>query len=159
MKVILDACCGARMCWFNKSHPSVVYSDIRVAPKGHIRLSANHSVVPDEIVDFREMPYPDKTFKLVLFDPPHMLKRSGIEGLMAKKYGSLDRKSWKDDITKGFTECWRVLDVYGTLIFKWSSSEVSLKEVLSVLPQDPLFGHTTNRKETTHWMTFMKLES
>lgn len=28
-KIILDACCGPRMMWFNKHHPSAIYMDIR----------------------------------------------------------------------------------------------------------------------------------
>ena len=28
-KAVLDACCGSRMFWFDKSHPSVVYMDNR----------------------------------------------------------------------------------------------------------------------------------
>lgn len=155
-KLILDACCGGRMCWFDKSNPAALFVDIRRAPKGHIEIRPNHDVSPDEVVDFRSMPYSDKSFKLVLFDPPHMAVRNGRTGYMAKKYGSLNRETWQDDLAAGFSECWRVLDDFGTLIFKWSSSEIPLKDVLGCFSQRPLFGHTTNRKETTHWLCFMK---
>lgn len=155
-KLILDACCGGRMCWFDKAHKNALYIDHREAAKGHVELRPNHEVCPDKIVDFREMPFADNSFKLILFDPPHMLLRNGKEGLMAKKYGFL-RSGWKEDLSKGFSECWRVLDDYGTMIFKWSSSEIKLKEVLLCFNQQPLFGHTTTRSGTTHWLTFMKI--
>lgn len=28
-KIILDACCGSRMFWFNKKHPNAIFADIR----------------------------------------------------------------------------------------------------------------------------------
>ena len=31
-------------------------------------------VSPDVIHDFTDMPYPDKSFKCVIFDPPHLIK-------------------------------------------------------------------------------------
>ena len=154
---ILDACCGGRMCWFDKNNLHTLYVDCRRAAPGHVPLRPKHTVQPDELVDFRSMPYSDKAFKLILFDPPHMLKRNGKEGLMAAKYGCLG-EHWEDDIRQGFEECWRVLDDFGTLIFKWSSSEVPLKKVLSLFSHEPLFGHTTTRSGTTHWMTFFKLK-
>lgn len=29
MKKILDACCGSRMCWFDKDNPDTVFMDCR----------------------------------------------------------------------------------------------------------------------------------
>ena len=155
-KPVLDACCGGRMCWFDKAHPLVLYVDIRTASKGHISLRPNHEIAPDDVQDFRNLPYDNERFSLVLFDPPHMLKRNGSEGVLAKKYGSLDRSSWRDDLTGGFNECWRVLRPNGVLIFKWSSSEIALREVLKCFPTSPLFGHTTGSKSSTHWLCFFK---
>ena len=153
-KYILDACCGSRMFWFDRKHPNALYVDNR---KLKTTLCDGRKLVvqPDEIVDFRKMPYADGTFKMVVFDPPHM-KTLGKESWMAKKYGVLG-DSWQEDIKGGFDECMRVLDVYGTLIFKWNESEVSLKELLGVIKTQPLFGHTTGRQAKTIWMCFMKL--
>lgn len=144
------------MFWFDKTHPSVIYADNRRAQKGHISLRPNHCVEPDQIVDFRAMPFPDKSFKMVVFDPPHILARKS-DGIMAKRYGSLNRETWREDIAAGFRECWRVLDDFGTLVFKWSSAEIPLKQVLSCFSEQPLFGHTTGSKLTTHWLCFMKI--
>lgn len=155
-KLILDACCGGRMFWFNHNHPNVVYQDIRVENKGCISVQPNFEVAPNVIGDFREMPYNDKTFKLVVFDPPHLMSL-GEKSWMRKKYGVLNRKTWRDDLKKGFSECWRVLDDYGVLVFKWNETEVSVKDVLKLFNVPPLFGHPTAKHGKTKWMVFMKI--
>lgn len=159
-KFILDACCGGRMFWFNKKHPNAIYIDMRTAEKGHIQngWDPNHSVEPDEIMDFRNLRYADNSFKLVVFDPPHIIRKSVSEkSLMFKKYGTLLEDTWKDDLIKGFNECWRVLQDYGVLIFKWGESDVKKSEVLSILGRPALFGHPSRSSGTTHWICFMKI--
>lgn len=153
-KFILDACCGGRMFWFNKKHPNTLYCDLRKEKKGFIKSIPNFEVNPDEIVDFRNMPFDDKSFKLVIFDPPH-IKRLGPNGIFARKYGKLE-SDWREYIKKGFDECWRVLEDYGVLIFKWSEYEIKTKEVLKIIKKEPLIGHPTSRGGT-HWFTFMKI--
>lgn len=155
-KFILDACCGGKAFWFNKNHPNVVYQDIRVEPKGFIEARPNYNVSPDVIGDFREMQFPDKSFKLVVFDPPH-LTAGGKTGWQRKKYGILNKETWPTDLKLGFEECWRVLDDYGTLIFKWNEESISVTEVLKIIPIKPLFGHPTARSGKTKWFTFMKI--
>lgn len=155
-KIILDACCGGRMFWFDKKHPSVLYVDCRREEKGLIPIRPNFSVQPDEIVDFRKMPYKDHTFKLIVFDPPHLF-RLGKTSVMAKKYGVLNKETWKEDIKTGFNECMRVLSLYGTLVFKWNQRDVSVREVLDLISEKPLFGHPTGKSGGTMWMCFMKL--
>jgi SAM-dependent methyltransferase len=112
-------------------------------------------VCPDEIGDFRNMPYPDNSFNLVVFDPPH-LKTLGEKSWMRKKYGCLDKQNWKQDLALGFNECWRCLRPGGTLIFKWNETEIKIKEVLSCFFVSPLFGQTTTINLKTHWMVFYK---
>jgi phage terminase large subunit-like protein len=157
-KAILDACCGGRMSWFDKQNPHTVYIDNRRAEKGHIGMgyNPNHTVQPDVIMDFRQMTFADRSFKLVVFDPPHMtrLKETSIT---RKKYGVLNPETWQNDLHRGFNECWRVLEDYGVLIFKWAESEIPLRQVLVLFEQKPLFGHTTGSKSKTHWMCFMKM--
>lgn len=152
-KPILDACCGSRMFWFNKSNPKVLFADKRT--ESHILCDGrNLEIAPDIEADFTNMPFPDKSFKLVSFDPPHLLK-VGQGSWLAKKYGSLP-VDWKDYIKAGFNECMRVCDDYGVVIFKWNDDQIKVKEILSVIDFQPLFGHTTGRHGKTHWMTFMK---
>lgn len=153
-KLILDACCGSRMFWFNKENPDVLFADIR--NEDHILCDGRTlHINPDIEMDFRNMPFEENTFKLVVFDPPHMDKL-GKSSWMAKKYGVLNYH-WRDDIRKGFEECMRVLDIYGMLIFKWNESQIKLSEILNLIPYKPLFGHTTGRQAKTIWMCFMKL--
>lgn len=156
-KFILDACCGGRMCWFNKKHPNALYIDNRTLAKGTIEQRPNFEVSPDKIIDFTKLGFKDNTFKLVLFDPPH-LKSLGKNSWMAKKYGVVDNYH---ELKKGFNECWRVLGDYGILIFKWSTEtekrSMSVKKILKLFGKEPLFGHTTGSKSHTHWLCFMKL--
>lgn len=152
-KLILDACCGSRMFWFNKNHPNTVFADIR--HESHILCDGRRlEIKPDIISDFRNMKFPDKSFKLVVFDPPH-LKSAGKTGWQAKKYGSL-QETWQNDLKLGFDECMRVLDVYGVLIFKWNEHSIKVNEVIKVFCHEPLFGHRTGQSSKTMWMAFMK---
>jgi hypothetical protein len=162
-KFILDACCSGRMFWFDKKHPNVLYIDNRKMEKGFIKGRKNFEVNPDIVMDFRKMEFSDKSFKLVVFDPPH-LKSLESNSWIAPKYGSLNPETWKEDILKGFNECWRVLDDYGTLIFKWSRSwdnrpkrDIPFKEIIELLPVKPLFGHPSGKVGNTVWMCFMKI--
>jgi len=155
-KFILDACCGGRMSWFNKRHPNCLYVDERVALKGHRKQRPNHSVEPDMIMDFRKLELKDNSFKLVVFDPPH-LKTLGNTSDFRKMYGGLNPETWRDDIKQGFDECWRVLDNYGVLIFKWNEQEIKKREILDVIEKEPLFGHPRGNRLNTIWFCFMKI--
>ena len=150
MKPILDACCGSRMFWFDKNNPAVVFMDNRELDD--VLCDGRKLIIkPDVLADFRAIPYPDNTFKLVVFDPPHLLN-VGRTSWMAKKYGML-QDTWKKDIKKGFDECMRVLDEYGVLVFKWNEEQITIKEIMQTIGEKPLFG---NRRSKTHWMVFMK---
>lgn len=150
MKTVIDVCCGAKMFWFNKSNPDTVFMDIRQFED--ILCDGRKLIIkPDIVGDFKNIPFPDNTFKLAVFDPPHLLKL-GENSWMAKKYGKLNN-GWQNDIQQGFDECMRVLEPYGILIFKWNEEQIKIKEVLSVISYKPLFG---DRRSKTLWMVFMK---
>jgi ubiquinone/menaquinone biosynthesis C-methylase UbiE len=151
---ILDACCGGRMMWFDKENKDTTYMDIESRPKGCIKQQKNFSVNPDIIGDFRDMPFKDNTFDMVVFDPPHSFVSK--DSIIGKKYGTLNKESWKDDINKGFNECMRVLKNDGILILKWSEPTIKVSELLKLLNKKPLFGHTTGKSGNTKWMTFKK---
>lgn len=155
-KPILDACCGSRMFHFNKHHPCILFADNReldttIKDRGVLRKL---EIKPDVKHDFTCMPYPDKTFKLVIFDPPH-LTRIGDNAYLYKKYGRLD-KDWKTQIYQGFNECMRVLDDFGTLVFKWNETQIKTNELLNILPIQPIIGHKSGKAAKTHWLLFMK---
>ena len=154
-KFILDVCCGNRGFWFNKNHPNVLFCDNRVREKGFVDDRYNYEIKPDKVMDFRNIPYRDKKFKLIVMDPPH-IKAKGENFRMVKKYGYLDL-NWKELIKKGFDECWRVLDDYGVLIFKWNEASIKKKEVLEVINKEPLFGHPNGSRVPIHWLCFMKI--
>ena len=139
-KFILDTCCGGRMFWFNKKHPAALFMDIRKEEKGFIKERFNFEINPDVVGDFRNIPFADQSFKLVVFDPPH-IKFRGTKSWVSQKYGSLSPKTWAADIKKGFDECFRVLETYGVLIFKWSterdSRSVKVKEILDIIKKEP----------------------
>lgn len=153
-KIILDACCGSRMFWFDKENPLVLFTDIR--DEEHTLCDGRSlKVHPDIVSDFTNMPFLNESFKLVVFDPPHLLN-VGKESWLAKKYGKLP-EDWPRVIKKGIDECFRVLENYGVLIFKWNEDQITVKEVLKAIGRQPLFGHTTGRHGKTMWMCFMKL--
>jgi len=157
---ILDACCGSRMFWFDKENLNCLFIDKRretVTAKDSSNKKGYRiiEVSPDIIMDFTDLHFDDETFRMVVFDPPH-LKTLGKTSWMAKKYGRLP-ENWKEVIAKGFDECMRVLKPYGTLIFKWNESEIKSSEVLGTIQYKPLFGHTTGRQSKTIWMAFMKM--
>jgi SAM-dependent methyltransferase len=157
-KLILDACCGCRQFWFDKHHPRAVYVDNRVEEPGFTDYRPNKEIKPDKVADFRNLPFPDECFKLVVMDPPHIFS-SGPTFRMTKEYGWLNKDTWKEDIKKGFDECMRVLVPEGVLVFKWNEASVKKKELLEVLGVQPLFGHPNGSKVPTHWFVFMKFDN
>lgn len=164
-KVILDACCGGRMFWFDKHNPKALFVDNRVMERQLIWSGRGErkgeevyfEVKPDEVMDFRHLDLPSNHFSLVVFDPPHIIENCK-SGYQKKKYGSLSPQTWRDDLREGFAECFRVLKPNGVLIFKWNEVDFPVSEVLKLTPERPLFGHKSGKQQKTHWITFMKLE-
>lgn len=153
MKLILDACCGSRMMWFDRQNENTVYADKRT--ETHTLCDGRSlEINPDIEMDFRDMPFIDGQFKLVVFDPPHWIK-AGAQSWLALKYGKLNQ-DWREDIRKGFSECFRVLATDGVLIFKWNETQIKVSEILALTDQKPLFGHISGKRANTHWITFMK---
>lgn len=152
---ILDACCGGRFWWWDKAHPLALYMDRRrdlQAPNG---CNPNWTCDPDIVGDFRSMPFEDETFRLVLFDPPHIV-RPNPSGRIAKMYGALLPDTEQDDLRRGFLECWRVLAPGGTLVFKWAGSE---DRVRPHFPAKPIVSTKVLRKNDglgTRWFVFYK---
>jgi hypothetical protein len=152
MKTILDACCGSRMFWFDKQNKNTVFMDYREI-EDTLCDGRKLEVKPDIVADFRNIPFPDNSFKLVVFDPPHLLK-VGENSWLAKKYGKLN-SNWPNDLKTGFAECMRVLETYGILVFKWNEEQIKLSEILANIDFKPLFG---DKRAKTHWLVFMKQE-
>ena len=75
------------MAWYDKNNPLAVFMDNRRYSE---TLCDGRKILvePDLIGDFRKMSFPDNSFYLVLFDPPHMINL-GKDSWLAKKYGVL----------------------------------------------------------------------
>jgi len=160
MKKIIDVCCGPKGMWFDKNESRTIFMDNR--KEQHIVCvrkngkSDTITITPDIIGDFTKINFPDSTFCLVVFDPPHM-KRKNPGSVLSLQYGVL-YDNWKEIISGGFSECFRVLKPNGILIFKWCEYSIKISDVLKLTNQKPLFGHRVGKRLNTHWVCFMKDE-
>lgn len=82
-------------------------------------------------------------------------QRKTLKGRLriGEKFRDINARS----VEKGFKECWRVLEDYGVLIFKWNEARIKKSEVLEVLNKEPLFGHSPLGNHKSHWLCFMKI--
>ena len=147
---ILDACCGSKMFWFDREYEETVYMDNRTE---NTTLCDGRKLIvkPDIVADFRDMPFEDERFHLVVFDPPH-LAHAGTGSWLAKKYGILP-KDWPTYLKQGVDECMRVLEPDGLLVFKWNEDQIPLKKVLEQFGYKPLLG---DQRGKTRWLVFIK---
>ncbi len=153
--IVLDACCGPRMMWFDKQDPRAVFADSRdletVLCDGRVL-----NIHPDVRADFRHLPFADGAFCHVVFDPPH-LARGGDTSWLVQKYGKLP-KDWAEYLRQGFDECWRVLKVGGTLVLKWSEVQIRASELTEALGRAPLYGERMHSGKTV-WLVWVKTEA
>ena len=145
------------MFYFDKNDSRVLFQDIREV-ETTLCDGRKFEVIPDVIADFTDMPYPDESFYAVVFDPPH-LKYTGSkkekEGWQMTKYGFLGA-DWKETLSRGFAECFRVLKPNGLLVFKWNETDIPLSEILKLTNEKPVLGHKSGKRSNTHWVLFMK---
>ena len=158
-KKILDVCCGSRMFWFDRQDLRAIFVDKRKesfilkdvsSREGFRTLNIN----PDIQADFTSLPFENSVFRLVIFDPPHLIN-NGKTGWLAKKYGKLEG-DWREELRKGFSECFRVLEPGGVLIFKWNEHEIPVSKILELTNEKPLIGNKGGKNLKTHWIVFMK---
>lgn len=165
-KKVLDVACGGKMFYFDKADERVLFCDSRSVDT-ELCDGRRFVVAPDIQCDFVALPFETGAFRLVVFDPPHLLYNTGkISSLNPKaqptgyqhiKYGSLSN-GWQDMIRRGFSECFRVLKNEGVLIFKWNETDIPVKDILKLTPQKPLFGNRSGKASKTHWICFIKGE-
>ncbi|MDR1519951.1 MAG: class I SAM-dependent methyltransferase [Planctomycetota bacterium] len=147
----MDVCCGSRAFWFDKADTRALFIDNRTV-ETTLCDGRTFTIAPDRIGDFRNLPFPDASFPLVIFDPPH-LRQAGKSSWLRVKYGVLSDE-WRDDLRRGFAECFRVLQPLGTLVFKWAETQIKLADVLALASHKPLFGNRI--RAGTHWVVFQK---
>jgi hypothetical protein len=80
-KTILDPCSASRMMWLDKKNTNVIFGDIRneiitVTDRSNGKQNGTRTIhiEPDTLMDFRSLPFANNSFKLVSFDPPHLVK-------------------------------------------------------------------------------------
>lgn len=147
------------MFWFDRADARAVFVDKRsethvlpdVSSAGGVRTL---EIKPDLQADFTALPFPEGSFSMVVFDPPHLV-RAGKKGWQAKKYGKLEG-NWREMLRLGFEQCFRVLKPEGTLIFKWNEHEVPVSQILALTPEKPLVGQRCGKTAKTHWLVFLK---
>ena len=151
---ILDVCCGSKMFWYDKQEPHTTYMDIRKAVYTAIDRGNERKIEinPDIQADWKNIPFDDETFDLVIFDPPHLV-RAGKTSWLAKKYGTIDLMTWPNEFHKAFQEIMRVLKPTGTMIFKWNEDQIPIKEVFKAFGQQPILGDMCSK---TKWSVFIK---
>lgn len=157
---VLDVCCGSKMFWFDRNDNRAVFMDNRrerheltdSSSKGGSRTLV---IDPDLVADFTQLPFDCESFSLVVFDPPHLLN-NGTNGWQAKKYGKLPA-GWESMITKGFSECFRVLKKSGTLIFKWNEHDIPISQILACTSEKPIVGNRCGKTAKSHWLVFIKV--
>jgi len=151
--VILDPASGSRMMYFDKEDQRVLFGDIR--QESHVLCDGRAlEIKPAMLMDFAQLPFADGSFKMVVFDPPHLL-RAGPKSWQSAKYGKLN-VDWREMLAKGFTECFRVLDDWGTLVFKWNETQIRVSEILALTDMKPVCGHQSGLRSNTHWIVFLK---
>lgn len=157
---VLDACCGSKMFWLDREDPRALFVDLRrevhtlpdrSSPSGSRELR----IEPDVVADFKALPFADDSFSVVFFDPPHFT-RNGAQSWVALKYGTLPKETWREELRRGFVECFRVLKVGGVLVFKWNTGEIPLNKVLALTPHRPLVGNRFGGGGKSRWVIFIK---
>lgn len=142
---ILDATAGYRSMWFDKNYPNTTYIDIRPETK------------PDFIMDSTKTTFSNKSFDLILFDPPYM--QFGKKSIMGHKYGSFSRQYIREFIKNSFKEFNRILKDDGAIIFKFGDGTESLKIIFNLIKDfKPLFGQrqTSSGKPSIYWFYLQK---
>lgn len=164
---ILDATCGFRGIWYQKHHPFVTFMDKRMgtfyftdnAPKMKLGNDRRYNINPDIVSEWKDAPFPDNHFDMIIFDPPHLLKKKdGSKSAMMIPYGALDRETYKQDLKQGIKKLFNILKPEGIFILKWCENHIPIEEIFKLMPYKPLFGTNTKRKSShaNYWVVFIK---
>lgn len=165
---ILDATTGFKGIWYQKNHPFVTFMDKR---KGWVDgKTENYSfknrrrvkINPDIISEWKDAPFPDNYFDMIIFDPPHLIKNEGSKlSQMQKQYGYLKKDTWKRDLKEGIDKLFKILKPKGIFVLKWCENSIKVDEIIKLMPYRPLFGSNTKSKGYTanYWILFIKYKS
>ena len=155
MKPLLDATAGNRMMWAhtNKKNEYVVFMD----------NEPNLAIPPDVLAVWQHLPFRDKVFDCVIFDPPHSrFGKNSIhqdtKGERGRWWGNLSKR-WQTDFYKAGQEFLRVTNI---LCFKWNETSHNIDKILALFKPwkiKHIKKHKSSMKRgrsTTWWVTFIK---
>lgn len=149
--------------WFTKEYDGCIFLDKRKKQKIqystlHEGQGRNRQVNPSLIADNSKIPLQDRSIRLIVFDPPHMIGTSG--GIFADVYTMLHPLNWQKYLFEAFKEFKRVLEDEGHLILKWNENSRRVGRVLSIAKAAgfiPLFGSKRGMSlKLTWWVTLAK---
>ncbi|GAH32704.1 unnamed protein product, partial [marine sediment metagenome] len=103
------ATCGFKGIWYQKNHPFVTFMDKRKGSysfsdgwKYHLSKDRTYKVNPDVVSDWKDAPFPDEYFDMVIFDPPHLIvDRNKKPFAMIQAYGCLYKDDYKRVLRNG----------------------------------------------------------
>jgi len=161
---ILDATCGFKGIWYQKNHPFVTFMDIRKGYTGNtdgtkLRNKRYFRLNPDIISEWKDAPFEDNSFDMVIFDPPHLIiDRNSNKSCLALRYGCLYKDDWQKVLREGIKKLFDVLKPNGIFILKWCENSAKVEEIIKLCPYPPLFGSNTKSKGHTQnfWILFLK---
>jgi len=160
---ILDATCGFKGIWYQKNHPFVTFMDKRKENllSNHKGLGKRHIIIdPDIVSEWKDTPFEDNYFDMVIFDPPHLIEKRDKKTLSSlnKSYGMLYKDNWREELRIGIKKLFDVLKPEGIFILKWCENSAKVEEVIKLFPYPPLFGSNTKSKGHTenYWIVFIK---
>lgn len=160
---ILDATCGQRGIWYQKNHPYVTFMDKRegIFNSKTLNQSFKNSriikIKPDVVSDWKNTPFNDEEFDMIIFDPPFIIRKDGnTPNTFVVTYSYLPKNRWEQELKLGIIEFFRILKKDGIFIFKWDEVDIKLKRVLKLFPYPPLFGSRVGQKNNMHWIVFIK---
>ena len=160
---ILDASCGPKTIWYQKKHPFVTFMDIRKETINTLQLGnklvckRSIKIDPDVVADWKDIPFGDDWFDMVIFDPPHIVQKNITKPSQIKlKYGYFLESNYKTILKDGIAELFRVLKSEGVFIFKWCETSKKVDEILKLFPYRPMFGTRTGQANKNHWIVFIQ---
>jgi len=162
---ILDATAGSRGIWVQKNHPYVTFMDKR---KGKFvsyqspKDKRTYEVNPDVVASWDNMPFKDETFDMVVFDPPHIIKKQKTPSRLEIQYSYLDKDIWRKTLKDAFINLFRVLKQDGIFILKWCESNKPIEDIIALSPYPPLFANKTinhnPKTKDSYMVVFLKYD-
>ena len=156
---ILDATAGFRGIWFGKNHPLVTFLDKRSGKYYYMSKSGKKKcteIKPDIVCEWKDIDYPDNTFDMIVFDPPHIIQDANCN--MIVDYGNLSKDTWRNDLKIAFKQLFRILKPNGVFILKWNECNKPIDNIIKLCPYRALFGTRTGLNNKNIWLTFVKYD-